>query len=101
MLVFVKFLKNSFRVSKPWPYTCITMLGGFMRTSELIKNEVTGQKYLKVFYDPNRDDFNEVINQALSRHKIKRGEMTILCLPMKGNNQDDQRHNRHCTTERN
>lgn len=42
-----------------------------------------GEKYIVCFYDPRRCNWDEIISNALARHKIEAGECQVLCLPDK------------------
>jgi len=44
----------------------------------------SGLRYLIVYYNKALDDFNEVISRALQKHKLKVGEVAVLCLPKRG-----------------
>jgi hypothetical protein len=51
-----------------------------MQESQL---EINGNvKYLKVWYDPALKNWDECIQLALNKHKIKEA-ITILCMPRK------------------
>ena len=53
-----------------------------MHEPELITKN--GLKYLRVFYDSSRDNFDEAIELGKLRHKIPKHEpVMVLCLPMK------------------
>ncbi len=41
----------------------------------------TGRKSLIVFYSPEKNNFNEVIEAAHKHHGIKRGQMTTIAMP--------------------
>jgi len=46
--------------------------------------EINGnQKYLVCYYSASLKNWDEIINRALERHKIKVGECPVLCLPKK------------------
>jgi len=51
-----------------------------MHESELKHNG--GQKYLLVYYSNERRDWDECIERARNRHKVKE-PITILCMPRK------------------
>ena len=44
----------------------------------------SGLRYLIVYYNKALDDFNEAISRALQKHKLKVGEVAVLCLPKSG-----------------
>jgi hypothetical protein len=41
-----------------------------------------GQRYLIVYYDRKLDNFNDAIKYALEKHRLKVGELPVLCLPI-------------------
>jgi len=41
-----------------------------------------GKPYLICWYDPKRRDWDDVISQAISKHKID-AKVPVLCLPKK------------------
>jgi hypothetical protein len=53
-----------------------------MHESRLEQNG--GHRYLVVWYDKEKVDFNEAIKVALLKHKLEPGECPVLCLPSKG-----------------
>ena len=54
-----------------------------MRESILEEN-VAGKLCLTCYYDPELRDWDYIIAGALLKHKLKAGEVAILCLPLKG-----------------
>ena len=49
---------------------------------------LTGNKCLMVYYDPDADDYDQAINQALAFHGFKRGQVTVIALPAKSGPMD-------------
>jgi len=47
-----------------------------------------GRMVLYCYYDRTLDDFNESIDRALNKHKLKPGEATFICLPQKEGNHE-------------
>ena len=44
-------------------------------------NSETGTKCLIVYYDSEKNNFNEAINQAVAFHNIRYGQMNVIALP--------------------
>ena len=42
-----------------------------------------GQTVLYCFYDRRLKDWDQVIDRALNKHKLRKGEATVICLPRK------------------
>ena len=58
------------------------MVGKYnMYESKLIN--AAGSKFLKCWYDNDLRNWDEVITRALQKHRLKVGEVTILCMPHK------------------
>jgi hypothetical protein len=49
--------------------------------SKIEVNRETGRKYLIVYYDAEKDNFNEAIEHELKRCGIEQGTIGILALP--------------------
>jgi len=55
-----------------------------MEDSELKTN--SKHKWIVCFYDRDKTNFDEVINRALNKFKLKPGQVPVICLPRKRGN---------------
>ena len=52
-----------------------------MKTREPILQTKGEQRCLKVFYDPDRRDWDEAIENGLKLYRLKKGKVTVIALP--------------------
>ena len=45
--------------------------------------KVKKRKFVEVFYDPEQNDFDTVIEQELKRLGLQHGQVTLICKPKK------------------
>ena len=61
----------------------------FQVTSEIKVNIETGKRSLVVYYDAEKDDYDEAITKALGFHGLKHGEVSVIAYPIKRTHSGD------------
>ncbi len=54
-----------------------------MFRSEIKVNIETGNRSLLVYYDAEKDDYDEAITKALAFHGLKKGQVSVFAYPVK------------------